>query len=68
MADERSSLRMLREDQGMRAYYEGESSVLPAFFEARIRSDLGALWDALPPGALDHDPYAYLHGEVERAA
>jgi len=60
--------RMLREDRGMRAYFDGESDAMPAFFEARIRKDLGSLWDALPPGALSHDPCAYLKGEVVRAA
>ena len=60
--------RMMREDRAFRAYFEGESDALPGFFEARIRSDLGQLWDALPAGALSHDPYAYLNSEVEVAA
>ena len=41
---------------------------MPAFFEARIRRDLGPLWDALPAGALDHDPYAYLGSQVAAVA
>ena len=60
--------RMLREDPGMRAYFEGETQALPPFFEVRIRNDLGPLWQALPQGALNHDPCAYLHSEVEVAA
>jgi hypothetical protein len=60
--------RMMREDRGIRAYFEGESAEMPGFFEARIRKDLGPLRDALPPGTLSHDPYAYLKGEVEQAA
>jgi hypothetical protein len=51
---------MLRTDTSMRALFEGESSAVPAFFEAKIRKDLGSLWDALPPGALQHDHNAYL--------
>ena len=60
--------RMMRKDRGIRAYFEGESDTMPGFFEARIRNDLGPLWDALPAGALSHDPYAYLNSEVEAAA
>jgi hypothetical protein len=60
--------RMLRQDSSIRAFFEGETGVMPAFFEARIRKDLGSLWEALPAGALSHDPYAYLNSEVEVAA
>jgi hypothetical protein len=60
--------RMLCEDRSVRDYFEGETTVLPAFFEARIRKDLGALWEALPPGALEHDAYGYLNSELEAAA
>ena len=60
--------RMLREDRAVRAYFEGETTAMPAFFEARIKKDLGALWDELPPGALNHDAYGYLNGEMEAAA
>ena len=30
------------------------------FYVRLVRRDLGALWEWLPPGALDHDPNAYL--------
>jgi hypothetical protein len=60
--------RMLREDDGMRAYFEGERLDMPPFFAARVKKDLGALWDALPPGALDYDPYAYLNSQVAAVA
>ncbi len=60
--------RMLREDSGMRAYFEGETHDVPPFFLARIRKDLGALYEALPAGALDYDPYAYLHAEMAAVA
>ena len=60
--------RMLREDRSVRAYFEGETRAMPAFFEARVRKDLGPLWDALPPGALEHDPYAYVRSEMAAVA
>jgi len=60
--------RMLRDDPAMRGYFEGETAALPAFFEARIRKDLGPLWDALPEGALEHDPYAYLGSQMAAVA
>ena len=60
--------KMLRKDVAMRAYFEGETRAMPDFFRARIRKDLGALWDALPDGALEHDPYAYLNGELAAVA
>ncbi|MGZ8361563.1 MAG: B12-binding domain-containing radical SAM protein [Allosphingosinicella sp.] len=58
----------LRTDTEMRAYFEGETGRLPGFFESRIRNDLGPLWDALPPGSLEHDPNAYLRGEMAAVA
>jgi hypothetical protein len=60
--------RMLCEDRNVRAYFEGETARMPAFFEARVRRDLGGLWDALPPGALEHDPCAYLENQAPVAA
>ena len=52
--------RRLREDRPLRRYYERETNELPEFFVNRIRNDLGPLWEYLPPGALDHEPNAYL--------
>jgi hypothetical protein len=60
--------RMLREDPGMLAYFEGETREVPPFFLARIKKDLGPLYDALPPGSLDYDPYAYLESQVAQVA
>ena len=60
--------RRLREDEGMRAYFEGERLDMPPFFAARVKKDLGVLWDSLPPGALDYDPYAYLNSQVAAVA
>ena len=60
--------RRLRDDPSVRAYFEGETTAMPDFFRARVRKDLGVYWDALPPGALEHDPYAYLNGELAAVA
>lgn len=50
----------LKTDSKFRDYFEGESKVLPQFYIDRVRNDLGPLWDFLPDGAIEHDPYAYL--------
>jgi hypothetical protein len=50
----------LATDSKFRDYFEGESTELPQFYEDRVKKDLGPLWDYLPDGALEHDPYAYL--------
>jgi hypothetical protein len=52
--------RRLDTDPGLNAYLHGKSTVLPEFYTAQIRKDLGRFWDALPEGALEHDPLAYL--------
>lgn len=56
--------RLLDSDLSLRRFFEGESSVLPAFYTEQVRRDLGPYWDALPAGALDHDPNAYLRGHL----
>jgi len=50
-------------DREFRAYLEGESQVLPAFFKDKVKKDLGPMWSWLPEGALEHDPNAYLKTE-----
>ena len=57
--------RMLGEDRGFRAYFEGESRVLPEFYVRRVRRDLGPLWRFLPEGALFHDENAYLKEQID---
>ncbi|MBI4538920.1 MAG: radical SAM protein [Gemmatimonadetes bacterium] len=52
--------RLLDTDRSVRAFFEGETSELPAFYVERMKRDLGPLWAFLPPGALVHDPQAYL--------
>jgi hypothetical protein len=51
---------LLDGDSSVRGFMEGESDRLPAFYEARIRRDLGGLHAHLPAGAVMHDPNAYL--------
>lgn len=59
--------RLLDSDPPVRRFFEGETSVLPKFYENRIQRDLGALWEALPPGALMHDPNAYLTTQAQNS-
>ena len=51
---------LLDTDPSVRGFMEGEDDRLPAFYEARIRRDLGDLHAHLPAGAVMHDPNAYL--------
>jgi hypothetical protein len=51
---------LLDSDRSVRAFFEGETRVVPAFYRERVRNDLGAWWQFLPEDALDHDPQAYL--------
>jgi len=60
--------RNLGADRKFRDYFEGETTVLPQFYENIIKKDLGVLWEWLPEGALDHDPNAYLNAELEKKA
>jgi hypothetical protein len=51
---------LLDTDPSVRSFMEGEDDRLPAFYESRIRRDLGELHAHLPAGAVMHDPNAYL--------
>lgn len=51
----------LIEDASFRKYFEGETTVLPAFYLNLIKKDLGIWFQWLPEGALQHDQNAYLH-------
>lgn len=53
--------RLLDQDTEVRRFFDGETTTLPGFYKSRIQTDLGVLWDALPPGALSHDHHAYLN-------
>lgn len=59
---------LLDSDPSVRQFFGGETTAVPRFYLDRIRRDLGPLWDALPPGGLEHDPNAYLHSEGAEAA
>jgi hypothetical protein len=58
---------MLDTDQSVRAFFEGESEEVPEFYVARVRRELGPLYEHLPPGALRHDPNAYLKSQASGA-
>jgi len=50
----------LLNDRSFRGYFEKETRQLPPFYQNIIQKDLGAWWQWLPAGALDHDENAYL--------
>jgi hypothetical protein len=52
--------RLLDTDRPLRAFFEGESEVLPEFYVERVRRELGPFYEYLPDGALMHDQEAYL--------
>lgn len=54
---------LLDSDPSVRRFVESETTSVPAFYENRVRRDLGPLWDWLPSGALEHDPNAYLRSQ-----
>lgn len=56
----------LKADRSFRAYFEGETRQLPAFYLNIIRKDLGAWMNWLPEGALDHDPNAYMNKALSK--
>ncbi len=55
---------LLDSDLTVRAFMDGRTTEIPAFYATRIRNELGPLWDHLPEGALHHDPLAYLRAEA----
>ena len=55
---------LLDSDRSVRAYLEGETTVLPEFYRARIEHDLGPMYQYLPEGGLSHDPHAYLKSQA----
>jgi hypothetical protein len=57
--------RLLDEDRSVRGFMEGETTKLPDFYAQRIAHDLGPLFAHLPPGAMMHDPNAYLKSSAE---
>jgi hypothetical protein len=53
-------------DRQLRRFFEQETTAIPQFYADRVRRDLGPLWEWLPPGALQHDPNAYLKSELSQ--
>lgn len=58
-------MRRWLDEPDFRAFFEGETDVLPQRFVDIIQEHLGPLWDWLPEDALYHDPNAYLHSGIE---
>lgn len=56
--------RLLDSDRQFRRYFEQETTELPRFYMDLARKDLGALWEWLPEGAMDHDANAYLKSAI----
>ncbi len=56
--------RLLDTDPAMLRFLNGETDVLPEFYRARLRQQLGPLYELLPEGARVHDPLAYLKSSV----
>jgi hypothetical protein len=62
-------IRLLRNDESVRRFFDGETRELPEYYRARLQRQLGPLWDDLPEGALMHDQNAYLkRHEAEKIA
>lgn len=57
---------LLEEDRAFRNYFERETTRLPQFYYDMIKRDLRELWEWLPEGAINHDPYAHLKAHQER--
>jgi len=54
---------LLDSDRSVRRFFESETEAVPAYYANRVKGDLGALWEWLPSGALEHDPNAYLRSQ-----
>jgi hypothetical protein len=50
-------------DMHLRDFFEQRTTVVPRFYIDRIQSELGPMWQWLPAGGTEHDPYAYLKEE-----
>jgi hypothetical protein len=67
LAYHREVRRRLDSDGSLRRYFEQDTHVLPAFFTNQVQRALGPMFRWLPPGALHHDPHAYLKAEASSA-
>ena len=59
--------RRLDADPQFRPFFERQTTKIPQFFLDHVREDLGPFWQWLPPGALQHNPNAYLDSTTEGA-
>jgi hypothetical protein len=60
-------MRRWLDEPGFRAFFDGETRMVPPVLVSQIRQHLGHLWEWLPAGAIDHDPNAYLaSGELHQ--
>ena len=59
---------LLDTDASVRRFFDGDTQTVPAFYQGKVRRDLGPLWEALPAGAMEHDPNAYLRAHSATAA
>ncbi|MCB9230087.1 MAG: radical SAM protein [Bacteroidia bacterium] len=59
--------RLLDEDKQFRAFFEGESGILPKFYMDMLKRDLGEMWEWLPEGAIYHDGDVYQKKIVAKA-
>lgn len=53
-------------DKKFRAFFEGDTKELPAFYINIIKESLGLWWQWLPQGALVHDQNAYLQKSLNK--
>jgi hypothetical protein len=53
---------------GFRDFFEQRTTTVPRFYIDAIQRELGDMWQWLPAGGTDHDPYAYMKDEEEKAA
>ena len=60
--------RRLDTDMGFRDFFEQRTTTVPRFYIDAIQRELGDMWQWLPAGGTDHDPYAYMKDEEEKAA
>jgi hypothetical protein len=56
---------LLKTDRKFRMFFEQETNEVPEFYVSKIKKDLGALWEWLPDGAINHDKNAYLKSAAQ---
>ena len=51
---------LLDTDRELRGFLSGDTTIVPQFYQGKLRRSLGPLHQYLPDGAIDHDQNAYL--------